>query len=69
MTGFPVSPWACVCVITSERGLPVMEDNDPMRNTQDISTENTLTVIVFLLLTVALVSGIGWLMWLNSNLG
>lgn len=45
-----------------------MEDNDPMRNTQDISTENTLTVIVFLLLTVALVSGIGWLMWLNSNL-
>lgn len=46
-----------------------MEDNDPMRNTQDISTENTLTVIVFLLLTVALVSGIGWLMWLNSNLG
>jgi len=40
-----------------------------MRNTPDISTENTMTVVVFLLFTVALVSGIGWLMWLNSNLG
>ena len=67
MTVFPVSPWACVCVITSKKGFPV-DDNDPMRNTRDISTENTLTVVLFLLLTVALVSGIGWLMWLNSNL-
>lgn len=45
-----------------------MDETDPMRNTRDISTENTLTVVVFLLFTVALISGIGWLMWLNSNL-
>ena len=68
MTGFPVSPLACVCVITSKKGFPV-DETDPMRNTPDISTENTMTVVVFLLFTVALVSGIGWLMWLNSNLG
>lgn len=42
---------------------------NPNSTTRDISTENTLVVVVFALLTFALVSGIGWLMWLNSSLG
>ena len=38
-------------------------------NGGDISAENTLVVIVFALFTVAMVSGVAWVVWLKSQLG